>query len=105
MGTMNNQTAIAIPAGVWAAGVAAAGVLAYDLNRPLHWGGPGGHFTTPLVGALVAGGWLALISALLWWQRRAQVAHELQLVYTQVRSEFSARMSRRHRAPRRNGVP
>jgi len=105
MSTMNKQTTIAVTAGVLEAGACAAGVLLYELNRPLHWGGPGGHFTTPLVGALVAGGWLALISALLWWQRRAQVAHELQLVYTQVRSEFSARMSRRHRAPRRNGVP
>jgi len=105
MSTRNKQTAIAVTAGVWAAGACAAGVLLYDLNRPLHWGGPGGHFTTPLISALVAGGWLALVTAFLWWQRRVQVAHEFELVYARVRSGFSARMSRRHRAARRNGVP
>ena len=35
---------------------------------------------TPIVSALLAFGWLALVSALPWWRRRLQVAHGLALV-------------------------
>jgi hypothetical protein len=94
MTTMKKRTARAVTAGVWATAAIAAVILMYDLNRPLHWGA-GGHFTTPLVSAFVAGGWLALISAMLWWQRRVQVHHDLERVYARVWSGFSDRTSRR----------
>jgi hypothetical protein len=39
---------------------------------------------TPLVSALVAAGWLALVTVFFWWQRRLQVAHEGKLVHASV---------------------
>jgi hypothetical protein len=104
MTTMKKRTATAVTAGVWGAAAIAAAILMYDLNRPLHWDA-GGHFTTPLVSAFVAGGWLALISAMLWWQRRVQFNHELERVYARVWSGFSARSSRRHGPDGRPGGP
>lgn len=36
---------------------------------------------TPIVSALLAAAWLALVSVLpLWWRRRSQVGHRLALV-------------------------
>jgi hypothetical protein len=35
---------------------------------------------TPIVSALLADGWLALVSMLFWWRRKSQVAHGLALV-------------------------
>jgi hypothetical protein len=35
---------------------------------------------TPIISALLAAGWLALVSFLLWYQRKAQVAHGQALV-------------------------
>jgi hypothetical protein len=103
MTTMKKRTAMAVTAGVWATVAGAAAIVMYDLNRPLHWDGAGGHFTTPLVTALAAGGWLALITTVLWWQRRVQVGHEVELVYARIRGGLSARMSRRRRPDRRGG--
>ncbi len=92
--TMKKRAATTATAGVWATAAIAAAILMYDLNRPLHWAA-GGHFTTPLVSAFVAGGWIALISAMLWWQRRVQVHQDLERVYARVWSGFSVPTSRR----------
>jgi hypothetical protein len=105
MTTMKKRTATAVTAGVWATAVSAAAILMYDLSRPLHWGSAGGHFASPLVSAFVAGGWLTLISTMLWWQRGAQVGRQLELVYARVPTGLPARMSRRHEPDGRPGEP
>jgi hypothetical protein len=82
--TMKNRTALAVGAGVCAAALSAAAVLMYHLNRPLDWEGTGAHFTTPFMSALVAGGWLALLSAFLVWRRKVQIGREFELLYARV---------------------
>jgi hypothetical protein len=93
--TTKNRAALAVTAGVWAVALGAAAVLMYDLNRPLGWEGAGAHFTTPFVSALVAGGWLALISAFLLWRRKVQIGREYELAYPRGTGKLFGRGSRR----------
>jgi hypothetical protein len=70
---------LTLAAGVWIAAVSLAGSLIYDLNRPLHDALYAGAPLSPLAAAMIAGGWLALISAVAWWGW--QVPGALQLAY------------------------
>ena len=42
---------------------------------------------TPLVSALVAANWLAVVSLFFWWQRALQVTHERKLVHAYASQE------------------
>ena len=84
MTMMTNRMALAVTAGVWGAALSWAAGLVYELNRPLHEAGVGHDGIGPFAAAMLAVGWLALISVIFWALRKVQVAHEAQRVFAPV---------------------
>ena len=76
--SMNNNTALSVTAGLWAAAIGSAIALTYELNRPLHEAGASAHGMTPFIAALLAAGWIGLAGALVGgarrWRRPLQLA-------------------------------
>ena len=84
MTVMKNPMALAVTAGVWAAALSWAAGLIYELNRPLHEAGIGHSGIGPFAAAILAVGWLALVSITFWALRKVQVAHEAHLALAPV---------------------